>query len=130
MKLKESLSSLHISRGTNTKQQSYKLESILRVAISGLKTYVCLPACTFCGKLQNSSDAKQTIRLYSAFYLTSVAVSQWAILHAIRNTFYLHNVPICTMCVAVQLITTAWIHTYLLVGLFIFCCLTLSRTTL
>ena len=53
------------------RQPSYKLENIPRVAISGLKTYVCLPAYTFCGKLQNSSDAKRTMRLYSAFYLTS-----------------------------------------------------------
>ena len=91
------LTTLQISRGTNTKQPSYKLENIPRVATSGLKTYVCLPACTFCGKLRNASDGKRTIRLYSAFYLTSVAVSQKAIWHAVRNTFYLRNVPVRAM---------------------------------
>ena len=69
----KALTSLQISKEAELLQPSYRYQNRPKVATSGIKSSGLSPSLFFSGKLQNYSEARQSLRLSIAFDQKSVA---------------------------------------------------------
>ena len=69
----KALTSLQISKEAELQHPSYRHQNRPKVATSGIKSSGLSPSLFFSGKLQNYSEARQSLRLSNVFDQKSVA---------------------------------------------------------